>query len=156
MAAVKIFLSLICFQIVIVGSTSLYDLFRSPSSFFKIRQRRNNDSPLRFSNRRTEARILNKDIFLPPGGPSLLRRKSTRRSDEYLEEPSSFFPSKTVSFEPNFKQIGETNSEETESSQTHKLSNPLQFKSRKDSGKQSLSTPIYTYIMYIHNIYTFA
>ena len=132
MAAVKILTTFLCLQIVIVSSNSLYDFFRSPSSFFKIRQRRNNSPPVQFGSARAEARILNKDIFSQPGP----RKTSWRRSDEYLEEPSPFFPSKPISFEPNFKQIGDKHSEEREFSLTHKLSNPLQFKAGKASGKE--------------------
>ena len=132
MAVVKIFLTFLCMQIVIVSSNSLYDFFRSPSSFFKIRQRRNNSPPVQFGSARAEPRILNKDIFSQPRP----RKTSWRRSDEYLEEPSPFFPSKPISFEPNFKQIGDKHSGETEFSLTHKLSNPLQFKAGKASGKQ--------------------
>lgn len=130
MARLQVFLTFICFHIVIVSSTSLYQLFRSPSSFFKIRQRRNNAPPVRLGAGRAEARILNKEIFSQPGP----RKTSWRRSDEYLEEPSPFFPSKPISFEPNFRQIGEKHSEDFPL--THKLSNPLQFKPGKSSGKQ--------------------
>ena len=128
---VKIIVTLLSLQIVTVGSNSLYDLFRSPSSFFKIRQRRTNTPPLRFSSSRTQARILNKDI---PAAGGQFRQTSSRRSDQYLEEPSAFFPSKPISFEPNFMQISDENSDKTKYSETRKLSNPLQFKSRINSG----------------------
>ena len=139
MAAVKIMniiVALLSLQIMIVGSSSLYDLFRSPSSFFKIRQRRTNSPPQRFSTSRTQARILNKDI-LAAGGQ--FRKTSSRRSDQYFEEPSAFFPSKPISFEPNFMQISDENSDETKSSETRKLSNPLQFKSRINSGFKKIT-----------------
>ena len=128
---IKIVVTLLSLHIVIVSSNSLYDLFRSPSSFFKIRQRRTNNPPLRFNSGRTQARILNKDISASAGQ---FRQTSSRRSDQYLEESSNFFPSKPISFEPNFMQISEENLDETKSSETHKLLNPLQFKSRINSG----------------------
>ena len=139
MASVKIFLTLLC--CVIVSSNSLYDLFRSPSSFFKIRHRRNNSPPLKLGSSRAQPRILNKDIFSPPGGQkhaTSLRKTSWRRSDEYLEEPSTFFPSKPIDFEPDFKHIADKHSEGPEFSLPPKLSNPLQFKSRKYSGKKRI------------------
>lgn len=131
MAGLKIIVTLLSLHIVIASSNSLYHLFRSPSSFFKVRQRRTNNPPLRFSSSRTQARILNKDISAPAGQ---FRQTSSRRSEQYLEEPSTFFPSKPISFEPNFMQISDENSDETKSSETRKLSNPLQFKSRINSG----------------------
>ena len=128
---IKIIVTLLSLHTAIVGSTSLYDLFRSPSSFFKIRQRRTNSPPLRFSSSRTQARILNKDISAPVGQ---FRQTSSRRSDQYSEETKTFFPSKPISFEPNFMGISDENSDETKSPETRKLSNPLQFKSIINSG----------------------
>ena len=133
---IQIIVTLLSLHIVVVSSNSLYHLFRSPSSFFKVRQRRTNSPPLRFSSSRTQPRILNKDITAPAGQ---FRQTSSRRSEQYLEEPPTFFPSKPISFEPNFMQISDENSDETKSSETRKLSNPLQFKSRINSGFKKIT-----------------
>ena len=106
----------------------------------KVRYRRNN----RLRQGNISPRILNRDSPIVSDGfhsPPQFQQQASRRIDIVSE--ASFVPSKTVNFEPDFHSIEESDiyTSETENKpvvfRNERLSNPLQFKSGKNSGETS-------------------
>ena len=103
----------------------------------KVRSRRNN----RPRHGNISPRILNKDTPIVSDGfhsPSQFQQQASRRIDIVSE--ASFVPSKTVNFDPDFQSIEESDFHTSETGKkpvvfrNERLSNPLQFKSSKNSG----------------------
>ena len=106
----------------------------------KVRYRRNN----RLRQGNISPRILNKETPIVSDGfhsPPQFQQQASRRIDIVSE--ASFVPSKTVNFDPDFQSIEDIDNVTSETKnkpvvfRNERLSNPLQFKSSKSSGKKN-------------------